>query len=117
MKYDVTITAIGEVVQDLLDSSGDLILFDTCPIEALGEVSVMHTIGEVGDIQVGDTVRFENKNYTIMEIGDEVLNGLKEIGHCRLKFNEMASACLPGQIILKGEGLPELKVGEKIIIE
>ena len=36
MKYDVTITAIGEVVQDLLDSSGDLILFDTCPIEALG---------------------------------------------------------------------------------
>ncbi|WP_177505493.1 PTS glucitol/sorbitol transporter subunit IIA [Anaerosinus sp.] len=117
MKYDVTITAIGEVVQDLLDSSGDLILFDTCPIEALGEVSVMHTIGEVGDIQVGDTVSFGNKSYTIMAIGDEVLNGLKEIGHCRLKFNEMTSTCLPGQIILKGDGLPELKVGEKIIFE
>ena len=117
MKYDVTITKIGEVVQDLLESSGDLILFDTCPIEALGEVSVMHTVSDVGDIQVGDTVCFANKKYRITAIGDEALNGLKTIGHCRLKFTGKSVTDLPGQIELKGDGLPELKVGDKITVE
>lgn len=117
MKYEVEVTQVGETVKDLLEASQDLIIFDTCPMEALAEVSIMHTHCELGDIKVGDTVTFGEKKYTITAIGGEAIHTLSTLGHCTFKFNGHDTTELPGQIELKGDGLPDLKVGDKIRIE
>ncbi|WP_204265157.1 hypothetical protein, partial [Klebsiella aerogenes] len=43
MKYEVVVTSIGDMATELMESTGDLIIFDTCPLDGLAEISIMHT--------------------------------------------------------------------------
>ncbi len=117
MKYEVKVVNIGSMSKDLL-ADGNLVIFDQCPNEALMEVSVMHTKGEINDVvKVGDKVILGNCIYKITAIGEEAMHTLKELGHCTFRFNGANMADLPGQIVLRGDKIPELQVGSIIRIE
>ncbi|SFL47842.1 PTS glucitol/sorbitol transporter subunit IIA [Pelosinus propionicus] len=118
MKYEVVVTSIGDMASELMESTGDLIIFDTCPLDGLEEISIMHTTGEIKrPIQVGDRVTLGKTQYTITAIGDEALKTLEELGHCTFKFTGSDTVELPGQIELRGEGHPEISLHDIIRIE
>lgn len=115
MKYDVTVTAIGDFALQLLQLRESMIIFDKdVPFEYFDMV-VAHTKSEInGTIAVGDTVIVAEKEYKITAIGDEALKTLAEHGHCTLVFNGSSSVEQPGQIALSGRGMPRIMVGDKI---
>ena len=118
MKYDVTITGIGDFSLQLLQLRESMIIFDKdVPYEYL-EMVISHTKSDIkGNISVGDIVVIADKEYKITAIGSEALKTLKEHGHCTLIFNGAGSVEQPGQIALAGRGIPRVMVGDKITLE
>jgi len=115
MKYEVTVTGIGEMAYELLNSFDGLIIFDESAPPELAEISILHSTGEVeGEIQVGDQVTVGRYQYRVTAVGDEAISTLKSMGHCTLKFTGHSTVDLPGQIELEGEKRPEILVGDVI---
>ncbi|MBA5851609.1 PTS glucitol/sorbitol transporter subunit IIA [Clostridium sp. cel8] len=115
MKYESKITFIGKFAFELLDTCNSLVLFNNGVPKELAEVSILHTIGSFKEeIEVGDKLVLGRQSYEITAIGDEARHTIIEIGHCTLNFSGMKSVELPGQIVLKGECSPRVKVGDTI---
>lgn len=114
-KYEVTITAIGNLARTFLMNNQSVILLDEGIRPNLSEMVVEHTGGELkGEIKKGDKVKIGIAEYTVVTVGDDVNQNIKEEGHCTLVFN--AEGTMPGQLILKGKGQPILSLGQKIEI-
>ncbi len=118
MKYEIEIVKVGSFVKEMLEN-GEMIIFDDCPNDVLADICYMHTPCEIkSPIEVGDTITIGKKAYAITAIGEEAIKTLTELGHCSFKFNGADKTELPGQIELKGDGMPDLlEIGDKIIIE
>lgn len=112
-KYEVTITAIGNLARTFLMNNQSVILLDEGIRPNLSEMVVEHTGGELkGEIKKGDKLSLGSSEYTVAAVGEDVNQNLKEEGHCTLVFN--AEGSMPGQVILKGKGQPILSNGLKI---
>lgn len=116
MKYKSTITGIGEMALDFISEDFIIIFNDNAPAE-LAEISVLHSIEEPkGDLEVGDKLMICGKEFEITAVGEEAIKTFRELGHCTIKFTGSSQVELPGHIEVKGEGIPEIKVGDKIEI-
>lgn len=114
-KYNVTITGLGAMAIELMES-GTMIIFDENAPEELSEISVLHTSSRLEkDVKPGDTLSIGEYSYKILDIGSEANHTLKSMGHCSLKF-EGSKVQLPGEIVLEGD-MPIVKVGDDIIIK
>ena len=112
-KYEVTITAIGNLARTFLMNNQSVILLDEGIRPNLSDMVVEHSGGLLaGEIKKGDKLRVGSSEYTVMSVGSDVNNNIKEEGHCTLVFN--AEGSMPGQVILKGKGQPVLSHGLKI---
>lgn len=113
-KYDVTVTAIGNLARTFLENNNSVIILDEGVRPNLADMVIEHTAGDLlADIAKGDKVKFGNSEYTIVSVGDVVNDTIREEGHCTLVFN--AEGSMPGQIILKGPAVPVLSLGAHII--
>lgn len=113
IKYDVSITAIGNLAKTFLSNNNSVILLDEGIRPNLSDMVIEHTPGELKEeIKKGDKLLMGGIKYTIEKVGDAVNENLREEGHCTLVFN--AKGSMPGQILLKGPGLPVLSVGAHI---
>ena len=117
MKYRSKITGIGELAFELLEENDSLIIFNDNAPEELAEISFLHTISEFQEeIAVGDSILLGDQMYTVTAVGYEALHTLRELGHCTFRFSGKDHVELPGQIELKGEGRPSMKIGDMIVI-
>lgn len=118
MKYEVEILEVGLMVEELMEVSNCLIIYnDTIKDSDLKEISAIHTISELkSDICVGDEIFIGNESYVVTSVGDIAQKTLRELGHCTIKFDGEEVVNLPGEIHVKGK-LPQLKSGDKIIIK
>lgn len=115
IKYDVSITAIGNLARTFLTNNNSVILLDEGIRPNLSDMVIEHTPGEIKDeIKKGDKLLMGGIKYTIEKVGSAVNENLREEGHCTLVFN--AEGSMPGQILLKGPDLPVLSVGAHITI-
>ncbi len=116
-KYKTTVTAIGDLAEELLQQKM-MVLFDsTAPME-LQEISVIHTGGILTkEVIDGDFMILGNLTYTITAVGEVANKNLKNIGHVCLKFDARTSPELPGDVHLKGEKLPLIIIGDTITIK
>ena len=113
IKYDVTITSIGNLAKTFLTNNSSAILLDEGIRPNLSDMVLEHTPGKLEeDIKKGDKLLMGGIKYNIEKVGDAVNENLREEGHCTLVFN--AEGSMPGQIILKGPALPVLTVGAHI---
>lgn len=116
MNYKSKITIIGEIALDFLKQDMLIIFNNNAPAE-LAEISVLHTIEEVKeDICVGDIITISSKEYEVTAVGNEANKTFRQLGHCTFKFSGSLKAALPGHIELKGEGIPEINIGDYIEI-
>ena len=111
MKYDVTVTELGDMALAFLDPAMEMrfvILFnDDAPAE-LAELAILHTKAELTEAPApGDTMKIGEKTYKITAVGDEAIHTLKELGHCTLAFTADTEPYRPGCINLDGEIVTE----------
>ena len=112
MKYEVTVTGIGDFVLPFMRTRESVIIFDKDVPYEYENMVVAHTKAEVkADIVVGD------RSYTVTAVGDEAMKTLREHGHCTIVFTGKDAVEQPGQIMVKGDGVPRFMVGDIIRFE
>ena len=121
MKYDVTITGLGDMALDFLDPAMKMrfaILFDDDAPAELAELSILHTKGELTEAPApGDTMKIGGKTYKITAVGDEAIQTLTNMGHCTLAFTADTEPHRPGCINLDGEVITEADVAAGSVIQ
>lgn len=116
MKYKSTVTFLGEMVADFLKEDFVIIFNNNAP-SGMAEISVLHTIEEMnGLIEIGDQIILGENKFFVTAVGEEANKTFSELGHCTLKFTGNDQVELPGQVELKGNGTPEIKIGDVIEI-
>ena len=111
MKYDVTVTGLGDMALAFLDPAMEMrfviLLNNDAPAE-LAELAILHTKAELTEAPApGDTMKIGEKTYKITAVGDEAIHTLKELGHCTLAFTADTEPYRPGCINLDGEIVTE----------
>ena len=121
MKYDVTVTGLGDMALAFLDPAMEMqfvILFNEDAPAELAELSILHTKAEVTeDPAPGDTMKIGDKTYKITAVGDEAKYTLKELGHCTLAFTADTEPYRPGCINLDGEIITEADLANGAAIQ
>ena len=116
MKYESTITAIGNLARNFLENNNSVILLNDGLCPNLADMVIEHTAGDLlQDIVPGDTLLIADAAFSIIAVGEDVNKNIRQEGHCTLVFN--TTGTMPGQIILQGDYMPRLCVGDKITIE
>ena len=114
IKYDVTVTAVGNLARTFLENNNSIIILDEGIRPNLADMVVQHTPCELkASIEKGDKLTVGAAEFTVISVGDVANDTIREEGHCTLVFN--AEGSMPGQIILKGPMLPILQSGSHII--
>lgn len=115
MKYESNVTAIGNLARKFLANNNSIILLNDGLRPNLADMVVEHTKAELKkSIAVGDTLLWGSTSFEIMAVGKEVNQNLRDEGHCTVIFN--AEGTMPGQILVRGDELPRLRVGDTIQI-
>ena len=121
MKYNVTVTGLGDMALAFLDPAMEMqfvILFnDDAPAE-LAELAILHTQGELLAPPVaGDIMQIGKKIYTITAVGDEAIETLTTLGHCTLAIKGDSEHYRPGCIMLDGEIITAEDVADGAVIQ
>ena len=121
MKYDVTVTGLGDMALAFLDPAMEMrfiILFnDNAPAE-LADLAVLHTEAELTEAPApGDTMKIGEKTYKITAVGDEAIHTLATLGHCTLAFTADTEPYRPGCINLDGEIVTEADFANGTVIQ
>ena len=115
MKYEVTVTAIGDFVLPFMQTRESVILFDKDVPYEYENMVVAHTKATLSaDIVPGDKVSLADRSYTVTAVGAEAMKTLREHGHCTIVFTGKDVVEQSGQIMVKGEGVPRFMVGDVI---
>ena len=113
MKYEVSITAVGNLARTFLENNNSIIILDEGVRPNLADMVVEHTVSDLkADIAVGDKLKIGNTDFKVISVGDVANDTIREEGHCTIVVN--AEGSMPGQIIVKGPVPPRLHVGDKI---
>jgi PTS system glucitol/sorbitol-specific IIA component len=121
MKFDVTVTGLGDMALAFLDPAMEMrfvILFnDNAPAE-LAELAILHTEAEMTEAPApGDTMKIGEKTYKITAVGDEAIHTLATLGHCTLAFTADTEPYRPGCINLDGEIVTEADLANGTVIQ
>ena len=121
MKYDVTVTGLGDMALAFLDPAMEMrfvILFNEDAPAELAELAILHTKAELTEAPApGDTMKIGTKTYKVTAVGDEAIHTLKELGHCTLAFTADTEPYRPGCINLDGEIITEADVANGAVIQ
>lgn len=116
MKYEVSITSIGNLASTFLRNNKSIIILNHNVYPNFSDMVVEHTEGNLSeDIAIGDKLILGREEYTVVSIGENAIRSLREEGHCTLVFSDTIE--LPGQIAVKGDVEPRLMVGDTIRFE
>ena len=119
MKYQVTLTAIGDFALQLLQTRGNLIIFDKDVPYSYENVVVSHTKGKLNeDVQEGDTLVIAEREYQIARVGANANANLRAHGHVTLHFEQedLEEDVQPGEILVIGRGVPRIVVNDTLEI-
>lgn len=121
MKYNVTVTGLGDMALAFLDPAMEMrfvILFNEDAPAELTELAILHTKAELTEAPApGDTMTIGTKTYKITAVGDEAIHTLKELGHCTLAFTADTEPYRPGCINLDGEIITEADLADGTAIQ
>lgn len=119
-KFSAIITGWGpEALEYLGSDDAFVIIFNEGAPDVLADISILHTRSELkANPLPGDTLILCDKEYIITDVGWEVPNTLRDLGHAALSFRGLAQTERPGTMELLGDPLTkeDIKVGGKIEI-
>lgn len=111
IKYQARVTAIGPLVSEFRDS-GILVLFRQGAPEELAEFSILHD-GETlhAPVAPGDQIVLGAESFRVLAVGDVASTNLASLGHLVMKFNDMTTPEMPGDVCIEARPLPSIEVG------
>lgn len=116
MKVKSKVIEIGE--QSDLESEPVMILFNASAPEGLREICIIHEFEDSPQenlLRPGSKICFNDKEYTIKEIGHVANQTLRDLGHISLYFHlDEDTELLPGSALLVPNKKPQLKEGDTI---
>ena len=117
MKYEVEVLEVGAMVDELMEASDCLIIYnDTIKDVDLREISAIHTTSELKcEVCVGDELTIGEEKYEVTAVGDIAQKTLRELGHCTIKFDGEDKVNLPGELHVRGRQ-PKIKAGDRITV-
>lgn len=117
LKYAATVTAIGPLVNEFIDS-GILVLFGKDAPEELAEFSVLHDGTELLEpLAVGDVIHLGDETFRVLAVGEVVNTNLAALGHLILKFNGQNEPEMPGDVCVEAKPMPPIEEGLSIRID
>ncbi|HHV18327.1 MAG TPA: PTS glucitol/sorbitol transporter subunit IIA [Thermoanaerobacterales bacterium] len=116
IKCKTFVKSIGDEALGFLDEKM-LILFGDMAGNGLENYSMRIDIPKCSsNVSVNDIFIFGKEKYTITAVGEKVMETFMQLGHCTLRFDGAKEAALPGSVHLLGKKLPEVSVGDSIMI-
>ena len=113
IKYDVSITAIGNLARTFLENNNSAILLDEGIRPNLSDMVIEHTPGKLEeDIKKGDKLLMGGVKYTVEKVADPAHHNPRDAAHCTIVFTPPGSP--PGPLTVKGPAQPTLSVGAHI---
>ena len=114
-KYESEIVAVGKMAQEFLDNNSSFIFMDEGKHPSLADMVVQHKVADLKeDIVVGDMLKVGRTEMKVTKVGDAVNKNFREEGHITVVVN--AEAPLPGQLAVKSDIPPRLRIGNEIKI-
>lgn len=114
VKYESKITAVGRMAQQFLDNNRSFILMNEGSHPNLDNMVIRHTVADLkADIVVGDMIKVGRTEMKIIKVGEDVNENIRTEGHCTIVVN--ADGTMPGQIVVKSDILPRLRIGNDVI--
>lgn len=115
-KYEITVTAVGEMVAEFA-ADGVLIFFGSTAPEELHDFSVLTTDGSLHEkVERGDVLEIDGTGFPVTAVGEVANQNIAQLGHLVVKFNGLAEAELPGDVSVAPGETPALKVGTSVRI-
>jgi len=116
IKYEATVTAVGPLVTEFIQSS-ILVFFAEGAPEELAEFSILHDGKELkADIQPNDVIYLDDQSYRVLAVGEVANSNFANLGHLIMKFNGMDQVELPGDVCVEAKPVPPIAPGTKLKI-
>lgn len=116
--YSTKIVGIGGEVTKFTGLVKMLVIFDdSMVLPELREFSVLHSGNKLTDvIKPGDVLKIGEAEFKILNVGNEVNNNIKSLGHIVIKFNDDKDELLEGSLHVEDKPIPKLRIGDEISI-
>jgi len=116
--YSTKIVGIGGEVSKFTSLVKMLVIFDdSMVLPELRNFSVLHSGNKLTDvIKPGDTLKIADSEFKILNVGNEVNNNIKSLGHIVIKFNDDKDDLLEGSIHVEDKPIPKIRIGDEIAI-
>ncbi|AYE53536.1 PTS sorbitol transporter subunit IIA (plasmid) [Priestia megaterium NCT-2] len=114
--YQTKINRIGSGVSEFLGEKMFILFGDNAPAE-LADYCLLINVNEInGEIEQGDILVLNDKEYKITAVGDAVKQNLGSLGHITLKFDGSEISQLPGTLNLENADIQVPEVGTRVQI-
>ena len=116
--YSTKIVGIGGEVAKFTSLVKMLVIFDdSMVLPELREFSVLHSGNKLTDvIKPGDVLKIADAEFKILNVGNEVNNNIKSLGHIVIKFNDDKDDLLEGSIHVEDKPIPKIRIGDEISV-
>lgn len=116
--YSTKIVGIGGEVSKFTSLVKMLVIFDdSMVLPELRNFSVLHSGNKLTDaIKPGDTLKIAGSEFKILNVGQEVNNNIKSLGHIVIKFNDDKEDLLEGSIHVEDKPIPKIRIGDEIAV-
>ncbi|MCR5833243.1 MAG: PTS glucitol/sorbitol transporter subunit IIA [Selenomonadaceae bacterium] len=116
--YSTKIVGIGGEVTKFTNLVKMLVIFDdSMVLPELREFSVLHSGNKLTDVvKPGDILKIADSEFKILNVGNEVNNNIKTLGHVVIKFNDDHDDLLEGSIHVEDKPIPQIRIGDEISI-
>lgn len=115
-KLNAAITELGNE-WEMMKSENMVILFNENSPQELRDISVVHDGKTGAEVEAGDVMELNGEVFNILFVGGKANETLQELGHATFQFNGEDNSDLPGTICLEKKEIPELEVGQKVVIK
>lgn len=114
--FSTQVLEIGAEVNDFKTINMAILFGNEAP-DVLRSSCFIINVEPISDqIETGMKIRFDNQEYIITSVGNEVQHNLGRLGHTTISFTGKTEAKLPGTIYVSEKDYPVIKVGTKIQI-
>lgn len=115
--FHTTVRSIGSEA-DLFKEEKLVILFGKEAPEALADYCyTIEVNATTGEIEVGQSVIFDNQSYQITSVGNLVRSNLEKLGHITIRFDGSTTPELPGTLYVEEKEMPNIIIGTNVTIQ
>lgn len=110
------VTRIGGSVPEFIQA-GILVLFREQVPPELQDIAILHAPSTFQqEVATGQVLRLGAAKFRVTAVGSVANRNLRELGHAVIKFNGLTAPELPGDLCVEALAIPDLKIGDPILI-